>query len=41
MKIDDKVSVIDDAISGVVTAIKGNEVTVMTTDGFEMDFFKE
>jgi dsDNA-specific endonuclease/ATPase MutS2 len=40
MKKDDKVSVLDDAISGVVTAIKGNEVTVMTTDGFEMDFLQ-
>lgn len=38
MKIGDKVSVLDDAISGVVTAVKGNEVTVMTTDGFELDF---
>lgn len=41
MKIGDKVSVLDDAISGVVTAIKGNEVTVMTTDGFELDFSKQ
>ncbi|CAM3391209.1 Smr/MutS family protein [Aequorivita lipolytica] len=40
MKIGDKVSVLDDAISGVVTAVKGNEITVMTTDGFEMDFEK-
>lgn len=41
MKIGDKVSVLDDAISGVVTAVKGNEVTVMTTDDFELDFSKQ
>ncbi|SRX73890.1 Smr/MutS family protein [Aequorivita antarctica] len=40
MKKGDKVSVLDDAISGVVTAVKGNEVTIMTTDGFELDFAK-
>lgn len=40
MNIGDKVSVLDDAISGVVTAVKGNEVTIMTTDGFELDFAK-
>ncbi len=38
MKKGDKVSVLDDAISGVVTAVKGNEVTILTTDGFELDF---
>ncbi|SRX55797.1 Smr/MutS family protein [Aequorivita sp. CIP111184] len=36
----DKVSVLDDAISGVVTAVKGNDVTILTTDGFELDFLK-
>ena len=40
MEIGDKVSVLDDAISGVVTAVKGNDITVMTTDGFELDFTK-
>ena len=40
MKKGDKVSVLDDAISGVVTAVKGNEVTIMTSDGFELDFMK-
>ena len=40
MKIGDKVSVLDDAISGVVTAIKGSQVTIMTTDGFDLDFSK-
>ncbi|MDN3723410.1 DNA mismatch repair protein MutS [Aequorivita sp. SDUM287046] len=38
MKKGDKVSVLDDAISGVVTAISGNEVTIITTDGFELGF---
>jgi len=41
MKKGDKISVLDDAISGVVTSINGNNVTVMTTDGFELDFLKE
>ncbi len=40
MKKGDKVSVLDDAISGVVTAVNGNEVTIMTTDDFELDFLK-
>ncbi len=38
MKIGDKVSVLDDDMSGVVTAVKGNTVTIMTTDDFELDF---
>ncbi len=37
----DKVSVLDDAISGIVTEVKGNTVVIMTTDGFELDFLKE
>lgn len=41
MKKGDKISVLDDAISGVVTAISGNQVTVLTTDGFELDFTKD
>lgn len=41
MKIGDKVSVLDDDISGVVTAVKGNEVTILTTDDFELDFLKK
>ena len=40
MKKGDKVSVLDDAISGVVTALNGDEVTIMTSDGFELDFSK-
>ncbi|PHR12053.1 MAG: DNA mismatch repair protein MutS [Aequorivita sp.] len=40
MKIGDKVSVLDDAISGVVTAVNGNGVTIMTTDGFELVFLR-
>jgi hypothetical protein len=34
----DKVMVLDDAISGVVQAVKNNDVTVETTDGFLMTF---
>ncbi len=40
MKKGDRVSVLDDAISGVVTAIDGQKVSITTTDGFEMDFEK-
>lgn len=40
MKKGDKVSVLDDAISGVVTAVKGNAVTIETQDGFELDFLR-
>ncbi|WP_026452002.1 Smr/MutS family protein [Aequorivita capsosiphonis] len=38
MKKGDKVSVLDDAISGVVTEVKGNTITILTTDDFEIDF---
>lgn len=38
MKKGDKVSVLDDAISGVVTAVKGNAVSILTTDDFEMEY---
>lgn len=35
----DKVSVLDDAINGVVLSVKNNEVTVETDDGFVLTFF--
>ncbi|MGA9637832.1 Smr/MutS family protein [Flavobacterium sp.] len=35
----DKVSVLDDAIDGVVISVKDKEVTVETTDGFVMTYF--
>lgn len=41
MKIGQQVSVLDDDISGIVTAMKGKIVTIMTLDGFEMDFFEK
>lgn len=34
----DKVSVLDDAIDGVVIEVKGTEVIIETTDGFNMSF---
>ena len=34
----DKVSVLDDAIDGVVLDVKGFEVTIETTDGFNLTF---
>ncbi len=35
----DKVSVLDEAINGVVVSIKGKEITLETEDGFTMTFF--
>lgn len=40
MNIGDKISVLDEAIDGVVTAINGDMVEVLTEDGFEIDFEK-
>ncbi len=34
----DKVSVLDDAIDGVVIEVKGDEVTIETADGFPMTY---
>lgn len=34
----DKVSVLDDAIDGVVLEVKGSDVTIETTDGFNLTF---
>ncbi len=34
----DKVSVLDDAIDGIVFEINGSEVTIETTDGFNLTF---
>jgi len=41
MKIGDQVAVLDDIISGVVVGINNNEITMETTDGFEMTFSKK
>ncbi|MEC4003817.1 Smr/MutS family protein [Flavobacterium sp. SUN052] len=38
-EIGDKVSVLDDAIDGVVVSIKNDEITIETTDKFMMTFF--
>lgn len=38
MKIGDKISVLDDDISGVITAINNNTVSIETIDGFDLDF---
>ena len=37
--IGDKVSVLDDAIDGVVVSVKNNEVTIETSDNFMMIYF--
>jgi len=34
----DKVSVLDDAIDGIVVEVKGSDVTIETADGFNMTF---
>jgi len=34
----DKVSVLDEAINGVVVSVKNNEVLIETEDGFMMTF---
>ncbi|WP_028290938.1 Smr/MutS family protein [Olleya sp. ITB9] len=38
LKIGDTVDVLDDVLSGQVTAIKGNVVTIETDEGFELTF---
>lgn len=38
-KIKDRVSVLDDAIDGVVVGIKNDQITIETTDGFMMTYF--
>lgn len=38
-EIGDKVEVLDEAISGIVVAIKNNEISIETTDNFTMTFF--
>ncbi|WP_339632737.1 Smr/MutS family protein [Bizionia echini] len=37
-KIGDSVAVLDDDFSGVVTKIANNQITIKTSDGFELDF---
>jgi len=38
MKIGDKISVLDEDFSGVISAIKGKVITVLTNDGFELEY---
>ena len=38
-EIGDKVAVLDDAIEGVVTKIENNQISLKTSDDFEMTFF--
>jgi dsDNA-specific endonuclease/ATPase MutS2 len=37
-KIGDKVAVLDDNMEGVVKAIQGDTITLLTSEGFELDF---
>lgn len=37
-KINDRVAVLDDDLSGSITKIEGSEITVATTNGFELKF---
>ena len=34
----DKVSVLDDAINGVVVKVNGKTITIETEEGFDLDF---
>jgi dsDNA-specific endonuclease/ATPase MutS2 len=38
MKIGDKVSVIDDNIDGIITKVNSNNITILTDEGFELQF---
>jgi dsDNA-specific endonuclease/ATPase MutS2 len=38
LKVGDKVSVIDENISGVVTKLTGSSITIESSDGFEFEF---
>lgn len=38
MQVNDKINVLDDDISGTIVKIKGQIVTILCEDGFEMDF---
>ncbi|PKA84315.1 hypothetical protein ATE92_2497 [Ulvibacter sp. MAR_2010_11] len=40
MKIGDKIAVLDEDISGHIVAFTGSDVTIMTQDGFEMQYAK-
>jgi len=40
-QINDTVSVLDDAIDGVIIAINGNEITIESDDGFPMKYASE
>ena len=36
--IGDKVSVLDDDMDGIVTKVTGTQITIETTEGFELNF---
>lgn len=38
-EVGDRVSVLDEAINGVVVAVENNDITIETTDGFLMTYF--
>ncbi|UZO79537.1 DNA mismatch repair protein MutS [Aquimarina sp. ERC-38] len=41
MKIGDKVSVLDDPITGVITKVENDQIIIRTEDGFEMEFTQQ
>jgi Smr domain len=41
MKTGDKVSAIDDTVSGVITRVEGSVVTILTDDDFELQYFEK
>ena len=41
MKIGDKISVLDEDISGNITAISKDKITIIDSDGFEHQYYKK
>ena len=41
MKIGDKISVLDEDISGNITAISKDKITIIDSDGFEYQYYKK
>ena len=41
MKIGDKVSVLDEDIFGIITAVSKDEITIIDSDGFDYQYYKK
>ena len=40
-KVGDRVEVLDENLSGLIAKIEGDRITIETTDGFELEFFRK